>query len=333
MLLRASADPNHRTYNGETALHLVAISGRNCKKIFTSLFAAGADHGLQNDAGWTPLHLAARYSKLEETEVLLEAGANPMVSDDEGNTVLHMVGDEKTSDDKTVKRIMEVLLNSKAKLDATNDDGRTPLLSLIRTRNVVAVETLLKLAAEGWQFTQLDMEFLVVINRKPEGLDMPSVLTILSRGAKRINQTSKQWDWHQKYMKRLLLLRERVSAKAWNYHPAIDCYSTNDASDDGSWKSDGDDEASEETDISDDSDAEELTDGNPECGCYEGSDSELGESLEERNVDEQCDDGALENEDYDSAKDSGDEEWEEENEDGYEDDEEFEEQEQGWNKR
>lgn len=98
-LIASGANVNAADKNGWTALHLVA---RTIKKsisrnvlVVRSLIVAGADVNAVQKEGLTPLHLAAIYAQSEIACVLLEAGANPHVSDNKGKTPIEVAkGDE-----------------------------------------------------------------------------------------------------------------------------------------------------------------------------------------------------------------------------------------------
>ena len=89
-LLAAGADPNASTAtSGWTPLHLVASQNRS-RSVIRVLVAAGADIGARTRTGSTALHGAAR-SNPEVVPLLLELGADPLASDDEGTTALTLM--------------------------------------------------------------------------------------------------------------------------------------------------------------------------------------------------------------------------------------------------
>jgi HEAT repeat protein len=70
-LLRAGADANARTHNGETALHSAAISGN--KDVVELLLDSGADVNALNGYGETPLERAVYYIREYSNKETLEA--------------------------------------------------------------------------------------------------------------------------------------------------------------------------------------------------------------------------------------------------------------------
>ena len=127
-----------RDDRGRTPLHQ-AIFADTPRASSELLLAAGADVQARDNAGETPLHVAASFSMLEETEFLLMAGADLDARDRQGNTPLHSVfgselevvlaelpaGLEPTS--VGIDAVVEYLIQVGANLEARNNDGNTPL--------------------------------------------------------------------------------------------------------------------------------------------------------------------------------------------------------------
>lgn len=68
------------------------------------------DHFHDTFAGYTPLHLAARYKLKETVNLLLEYGADIHAKDRDGNTPLHCAADYSSSKVFNREDIEEVLL-------------------------------------------------------------------------------------------------------------------------------------------------------------------------------------------------------------------------------
>lgn len=173
----------HRETEGDHALTALVQAG--CADWNTSTFfedatvmevrrclSAGADLDARNALGWTPLHLAARYSdSAPVVTTLLDTGADLEARTEGGFTPLHAAG---SSDNPSV---VAALLKAGANLEARAEGGLTPLHSATGSGDsapVVAV--LLEAGADleartegGW--TPLHMATSVGVS--------PSVVTML----------------------------------------------------------------------------------------------------------------------------------------------------------
>lgn len=87
-LIAAGAEVNVCSKYGESPLHFAAQSAN--PKLVTLLIAAGANLNLQTDpkmdGAQTPLHKAAFFGRIECVRLLLEAGADPLITDRVGKT-------------------------------------------------------------------------------------------------------------------------------------------------------------------------------------------------------------------------------------------------------
>lgn len=88
LLLEWGADPNKRQpYEGNTPIFLVPTTEQRLPKL-ELLLEAGADVNVQNDEGATPLHVAARHGQFRVAQRLLRAGADLHIQTRDGETPL-----------------------------------------------------------------------------------------------------------------------------------------------------------------------------------------------------------------------------------------------------
>ncbi len=96
VLIKAGVDPNVKDESGMTALRHVAWTGKNQVAVAKRLIAAKADVNLQADDDWTPL-IQTMYADPEVAvplgQVLLQAGADASIVNNEGNTALTLAAE------------------------------------------------------------------------------------------------------------------------------------------------------------------------------------------------------------------------------------------------
>jgi Ankyrin repeats (3 copies) len=103
VLLKYMADVNARDGYGETPLHFVSEDHSNrfggpdptlsASNVARLLLEHGADANAPRDDHSTPLHVAARYGRVEVVHVLLEHGANVTAEDKYGSTASQLASD------------------------------------------------------------------------------------------------------------------------------------------------------------------------------------------------------------------------------------------------
>jgi len=105
------------------------------------LLERGADPGVRDDAGQTPLHAASHMGGLKPAQQLLELGADINSHDNQGRTPLHVI---QWDDDD----VAQLLLELGADPDVRDNHGHTPLDVATREGNLKVRQLLLKFKAE-----------------------------------------------------------------------------------------------------------------------------------------------------------------------------------------
>lgn len=117
-LLLAGVDPNLRDGQRNTALH-VAIREESGKALEVLLKSPGTDVNAINQAGETPLMLAAIHGRLDWVQLLVKRGA---LVNDAGWTALHYAAAGPN------EHVVRWLLEQGAEIDARSPNGTTPLM-------------------------------------------------------------------------------------------------------------------------------------------------------------------------------------------------------------
>jgi len=130
------SDAHDMGEDGWGPLSFASLEGNT--KIMRELIAQGAPvnsatktsvHQIMVEAGMTPLMLAAMFiwdegRRARACQTLLELSADPLATDANGNTALHL-----TSWSAAGRSTIQVLLNHGASVNATNEAGETPLFT------------------------------------------------------------------------------------------------------------------------------------------------------------------------------------------------------------
>ena len=120
LLLDAGANPSLQDPLVGTSLHLAAASGRI--DITKLLLDHGANiNELSDRLNEPPIFQAVRRRHADEVTLLLERGADPNHVWATGDTILHMAVGMGN------KEIVKILLNAGMDVNASDNDGRTPL--------------------------------------------------------------------------------------------------------------------------------------------------------------------------------------------------------------
>lgn len=106
----------------------------NSVKCIKLLIEVGADINIKDNHGETPLHTAVDGMSMECIRVLIEAGVILDPKDNDGNTPLHHAADIHNRDDMDYKELIYLLLNAGANAYIKNNEGQT-FLEYIQDEN------------------------------------------------------------------------------------------------------------------------------------------------------------------------------------------------------
>ena len=117
--LASGVDVNKRDRYGNTMLHEVIKSAPGIS-LARFLIHSGANVNIENNAGWTPLHVAVVHKDYEKARYLLNKGANvnATIREQEDDTPLHLA---VLNDDGKMARL---LLGYGASLDIYGEEGK-----------------------------------------------------------------------------------------------------------------------------------------------------------------------------------------------------------------
>jgi len=120
VLLKAGADPNAKDESGMTALRQVAWTGKDPVNATKRLIAAKADVNLVADDNWTPL-IQVMYADpgvaVPVAELLLQAGADASIVNNEGNSALMLAAA------RDIPVLIPALVKAGADVNARGRDG------------------------------------------------------------------------------------------------------------------------------------------------------------------------------------------------------------------
>ena len=117
-LMANGADPNARSWDGDTPLHLAARIPT--LEVLKALAAGGGDVDARNLWARTPLHEAALFGATESVGILAGLGANVNALDVDNRTPMHSAANQARVE------TVEALLSHGADLFAEDNSGRTP---------------------------------------------------------------------------------------------------------------------------------------------------------------------------------------------------------------
>jgi ankyrin repeat protein len=102
------------------SIHAYAAAG-NVAAVAQDLATNSSDLNLPDEAGRTPLHLAATHCQTGVAQLLLDQGAKVNAKATGGTTPLHLAAQAGCAE------VVSLLLVKGAKVNARDDQGRTPL--------------------------------------------------------------------------------------------------------------------------------------------------------------------------------------------------------------
>lgn len=142
ILLKAGADPFAVDQSGANALHHATLFGKSGPLKFLLVHAKK----LINSKDWngrTPLIWAAFMGFAEICEILLKAGADPFIIEEEyGGNAMHWAADEGK------KEVVTLLLQHKQLINSKSKNGATPLMNAAQRGHLEICEILLKAGAD-----------------------------------------------------------------------------------------------------------------------------------------------------------------------------------------
>ncbi|KAL9321767.1 hypothetical protein ACSQ67_009820 [Phaseolus vulgaris] len=125
ILLAAGADPSAQdSQNGRTALHTAAMT--NDVDLVKAILAAGVDVNIRNVHNSIPLHLALARGAKACVGLLLAAGANYNLQDDDGDNAFHIAAETAKMIRENMNWLIIMLTNPDADIEVRNHSGKTP---------------------------------------------------------------------------------------------------------------------------------------------------------------------------------------------------------------
>ncbi len=182
-LLTRAVDLSRKWQNGDTPSSY-ALSKKDLK-MFTWLLKHGADPNITNAQGQTLLHVAVDNNDKSTAELLLQYKADPNKKNQKGWTPLHVTVEKKDT------IMTEFLLANGADPNITNAQGQTPLHVTVDNDDKSTAELLLQYKADP--------------NMQDEKGETPLQLTLKNAN---ITGRAKKWQKVKKYYKIAYLLLE-----------------------------------------------------------------------------------------------------------------------------
>ena len=152
LLLHLKADPNMVNIDGYTSLHS-AISADCSKEALQEIISHGANVNAVNKRGRTALLLGCSFRYIDSVRVLLEAGADASIADEEGFSCLHAAVEVshvfmQLLMDDAAQTFFRHLLTMVLHIDATRKDGTNAFLRACCTGQSESVKFLVEAGAD-----------------------------------------------------------------------------------------------------------------------------------------------------------------------------------------
>ena len=137
VLLNAGTDPNITDINGDTCLHCAAENGC-CSEVLQEIVIHGGDVNATGFHNNTALMIACRKMKKDAIDVLLNAGADPNITDSSGNKCLHCA-----AENGCCSEVLQAIVIHGGDVNATGFHNRTALMIACRHMKKDAINVLL----------------------------------------------------------------------------------------------------------------------------------------------------------------------------------------------
>ena len=142
VLLNAGADPWTADIDGDTCLH-IAVREQCNKETLQAIVYHGADVNAANKENRTSLMVSCMNGNIDSANVLLNAGANPNISDADGDTCLHYAVRHISC-----SHIVQRIIGHGAYVNTSNNRNQTALLLACNIGNTEAMNLLLNAGAD-----------------------------------------------------------------------------------------------------------------------------------------------------------------------------------------
>ena len=142
LLLKSKADPGIANIEGHGSLHK-AVDADCCRETLQEIIGHGADVNAKDKRGRTALLLSCFYRQVDSLKVLIEAGADPTINDEEDFSCIHAAVDGRCSTD-----VLQTLIDHGAHVNDKRKDGTSALIRSCRTGQSESVMFLLAAGAD-----------------------------------------------------------------------------------------------------------------------------------------------------------------------------------------